>query len=1071
MSKLRLFVCAVFLSVSFTAVRADELSGTWAGTMNATTACAGTPITWSSPAALALAQTGENFSGNLTIESEAEFNNCQIVRRDSITVSVTGRLSGGSISGNVATPGGSIPFSGSVNGNSMTVVVNEENGTRTFTVARTSSQPPDSQLTGYYEGKWNATFSPCCKGAPIPTGGTLTATLVQTGTTLTGAVIATGGTTDHESNGQCSTSDAPPEVGLMNATINGTSITGTLQFSDGSPGTFSATLNGTTISGADTQADCPGESPASFTMSKTSTTPPPSPMIGSFAANPSNINPGQTSTLTWSTQNAIGAVIDPMVGSQGPSGSVVVSPGATTTYTLTAFSGSGVATATTTVTVAGSASPRVVVGALPAGFVQRAGEGGGLDVFTLANIGDADTTLTLAAAGNFFTISNTSMTLRAHATQSVFITGTAQPAGSYEGTIAIAGNGAPPNLTLLVRMLSANPPAGTVVPAPSAARVEVASRAGQNATGSVEFTNRGTATLQGIAVTDVAWITPQSGVVTIPPGQTAAITYTVDSAKRPDAASPAGAVTGTISLVFISGSNAGPSLLANGAANASVSITIVHVVRPDVTEATPPPVAPGELAYIIGGLGNRANAVADLLIANRQPTPLSTLQLFLQTSGASQSTALSQLVANSSLSFPGVIKNVFNAPAAVGTAQIRGADVAKITVAAIQSNTASPSGTFSTALPVFRSDRGADPGGRIQLTGLLRSGSIRTDVYVQELTGNAGSFQIDFFGIDGRLLGTRPAQPIGAFGLVEVTDATPANDGQTVIARVANAGSGNTKLNAYALVTNATNGDAWLVTDPSIDAPASDALVVPILSAGPGAETILFATNRATSPVAVTVDVRSATSKRRSARKGNTTVVPPSANAMSTMTLAAQETKVLPITNVSSGYVRIAAPGGAISAVARSVREAANGNANGSALAAVPVTNALRAGETKRFPGVDDASSSSRSRRAPATFRTNLALVETGGQSAVVRITLQFVFAGGTLATGTASASQEISLAAGEFRLIQDLGREVIGPNRDFFGDLRNVTVDVEVVNGSGRVVSYLQSIDNGSGDMIVRSD
>src|SRR6202035_3793278 len=54
-----------------------------------------------------------------------------------------------------------------------------------------------------------------------------------------------------------------------------------------------------------------------------------------FISNPSTINAGQQSQLQWNTQNATTVTISG-VGTVNPSGSVPVSPTATTTYTLTA---------------------------------------------------------------------------------------------------------------------------------------------------------------------------------------------------------------------------------------------------------------------------------------------------------------------------------------------------------------------------------------------------------------------------------------------------------------------------------------------------------------------------------------------------------------------------------------------------------------------------------------------------------------------------------------------------------------------------------------------------------------
>ena len=81
------------------------------------------------------------------------------------------------------------------------------------------------------------------------------------------------------------------------------------------------------------------------------------PVIGSFSASPGNIASGRSSTLSWSISGAATAAIDQGVGNVALTGTRVVSPGATTTYTLTASNAAGSVTATTQVVVSGAAPP------------------------------------------------------------------------------------------------------------------------------------------------------------------------------------------------------------------------------------------------------------------------------------------------------------------------------------------------------------------------------------------------------------------------------------------------------------------------------------------------------------------------------------------------------------------------------------------------------------------------------------------------------------------------------------------------------------------------------------------
>lgn len=76
----------------------------------------------------------------------------------------------------------------------------------------------------------------------------------------------------------------------------------------------------------------------------------PSPTISSFTANPSTVSAGQPVTLSWSVTNSTYNIVDPQAGPVRGT-SVVVTPSATTTYTLYSTNSYGRTTAAVTVTV------------------------------------------------------------------------------------------------------------------------------------------------------------------------------------------------------------------------------------------------------------------------------------------------------------------------------------------------------------------------------------------------------------------------------------------------------------------------------------------------------------------------------------------------------------------------------------------------------------------------------------------------------------------------------------------------------------------------------------------------
>jgi peptidoglycan-associated lipoprotein len=83
--------------------------------------------------------------------------------------------------------------------------------------------------------------------------------------------------------------------------------------------------------------------------------PPPKAVTATLSANPTSIEAGQSSTLTWSTENATDVALD---GNKvDPSGSQTVSPTQTTTYHLTAKGAAGTQEATAQVSVAAKPTP------------------------------------------------------------------------------------------------------------------------------------------------------------------------------------------------------------------------------------------------------------------------------------------------------------------------------------------------------------------------------------------------------------------------------------------------------------------------------------------------------------------------------------------------------------------------------------------------------------------------------------------------------------------------------------------------------------------------------------------
>jgi peptidoglycan-associated lipoprotein len=124
------------------------------------------------------------------------------------------------------------------------------------------------------------------------------------------------------------------------------------------------------LAGCKKKAPPPPPPPAPAPAPAPAPPPPSAPTVGSFTAEPSSIERGQSSTLTWTVTDATSTSIDNSIGTVQASGSRRVFPGASTTYTLTATGPGGTKTATATVNVSEPAPPPPPAAAPKTSFEQ-----------------------------------------------------------------------------------------------------------------------------------------------------------------------------------------------------------------------------------------------------------------------------------------------------------------------------------------------------------------------------------------------------------------------------------------------------------------------------------------------------------------------------------------------------------------------------------------------------------------------------------------------------------------------------------------------------------------------------
>ncbi|MGZ5493901.1 MAG: hypothetical protein ACXW3E_10680, partial [Thermoanaerobaculia bacterium] len=654
-------------------------------------------------------------------------------------------------------------------------------------------------------------------------------------------------------------------------------------------------------------------------------------------------------------------------------------------------------------------------------------------------------------------------TLQPGTSQSITITANSQPAGSYDGTIALSGNGVQQGgITVRVRLLVATAPTGSVNPRAAVPRVDLSAPIGQNPSGSVSITNSGSSTVQGIATADVPWIIPQSGLITINAGETRSITFTIDRTKRPDSAALFGGASGTITLRFLGGRPPNARLAADTSPTSGISISIVDVVTPTVTSGTPPPLSTNELALFVAGHGSVPGIAGDLFLSNRGTSAIPDLKLFL--TAASQIATLPQLGANFGVTLPSVSTSIFGQESGSGL-MLRGSSLDSLAAAAMRMVNPAGSDAYFSSIPVFRSDRGVGPGGRLVLSGVERTGNSGTAVLVQELSGLAGSADIQGYDSNGA--------PIGAKMSITMTPFVSRNDAATTIVEgarsvvITNTGSGSSRINAYARVSDNSTSDAWIVIDPAVTYGSSAGdFVMPLISTPTGGgKTDIYLTNGAAAPATTTMNVVSASNRRRAVRGTHLFQENESSQQFTMGSLETRQTTVTP----TNGYVRFSGAS-AVSASGR-VTVTNGGKTFGSALPVLPASAAMSSGQSKRFAGVSDASVRTIGAGTPATFRSSILLLETAGQPATVRVSLWYTFPAGVLVSAQTVSSKEFTVGANQILVIRDLSRTVIGAQRDSFGDLRDMQVDVEVIGGSGRVLPFIESVENGTGDLVMRAE
>lgn len=701
---------------------------------------------------------------------------------------------------------------------------------------------------------------------------------------------------------------------------------------------------------------------------------------------------------------------------------------------------------------------QVAITRAPGGMMQVLGGPAETDVLGIANAGASPVTINLAASGGFFSLSASSLTIQPRTAGSVTIRSTATDPGLYEGSITLSAGGAARTLSVPVRLFIGQQPFGTVTPSLGSNLIILQGLAGRPHTGVINVSNFGSAIMTCMLVADVPWITAPREIVGVEPKGTKNFAFEVNPSLRPDGATPLGAVIGTLSMINIRGTNGDTSIAETGRTNA----TVVDITKASVVPGQPLPLASGEIASFLAGVTD-ITGTSHLFLTNRTSNIVSGAQLYYSavagTSTPSLLAGLGQMPAATSSWFPYAPASIFDVANQTGSVQLRTPQAGQVALAGIVANVPDGQNLYVTALPRLTSTGAAPPGESLVFAGVETSASATTDLHIQEAIGYAGTFTVEFLDRDGAPVGTARNESIGPFGYVKLENVVPAG---ALSVRVKNTSTGSAGLAGYAAVTDTATRDRWTITDPRRISPSSEFfLPAPSYDNASNLPSLdVWVTNTSSSAADVTFSNGAAPSRRRAVRRGSNAS---GKNVISTATLQPGETRVTSFAGaVPNGHIRVGGPAGAI-AVSGRIKGANPVRAGqfGSGIPALPTSAAGGIGVRKQFAVSDDE---------PGTTPPSMLLLETSGRPATVRVTMSFNFPGGSTTTGQASAWKEYQVPGGQLLTIADLPRSILGPSRDELGRLFQILIDVEVMSGDGRVLSYLQSAET-SGDVTIFVD
>ncbi|MFA6957800.1 MAG: hypothetical protein WC538_18195 [Thermoanaerobaculia bacterium] len=779
--------------------------------------------------------------------------------------------------------------------------------------------------------------------------------------------------------------------------------------------------------------------------------------------------PAAGTTYTWTLSNAT------ITAGQGTP-SIVYTAGAAGSVQLS-VTASGGCNGTSSLTATIDLDPAsVILSATPSTIALVSGSAsGGSTSYTLTNIGDGSTTVRLTQSGAFFTQQPTSFTLAGGGSQTITISVAPQATTSTQtGSSKPQGQGVPVGLSVPVTLLVTAPPSsGTPEVIATIDRIDVSASRGENPRGSASYKNIGTAIANGTPSSNVPWIIPDpTGIISIPPGGTVSMGFSIDRTQRPDSSFPTGSVAGALSFVYATASSGARGTSEGGSLAASIPIS--DTVKPPTANGIIPPLAVGEVALVVPGVGNVVGSggklfVSDITLLNKSPlAALPDAKLYyIPPSGSAAEAKLDPLGAGGAINLANVVSTVFNQTQQVGTLMVRSSRIGDMVVSATIFNDNNPKGRYGTVVPVLRSDAAVKVGQKLVINGISRNATSHTNLYVQEMAGTATSATVKFLGANGAQVGQPLPVVIQPFALASLNSVVP----EGAVAIVVTNDSGGALMSYATPVDDAPGGgDTWAQTDwnKQYSLSGGEPLLVPVAGAAPGANQSYFRTD-----VSIT-NTGNATATAALRYTSGATIVTKYVELapLATAVLNDVVAGFLGVTPPSIGSLAITPQAGTFVVTSRTYTSTQGSAATfGTAAPTVALSSGLVAGQSRLIAGIEDSKQTTVTAGTPKTARTNFGIVETKGQAATVKVSL-FLNDGRDIAFGAAKGSATFQLGPNEFRLIPSLTKTILGDARETqFGDLKSVMVRFDIIGGAGAVVPFVTSTDNGTNDTIFRNE